>query len=59
MLTLCNNSTAIVDYCAQNTFSTNTSWLQLNKEASRFEYALDQRFKGLHCCAKGYKSIEW
>lgn len=49
----------IVDFCAQNTFSTNSSGLQLIKEASSYEYALENKFKGLHCCAKGYRSIEW
>lgn len=50
---------SIVDFCAQNIFSTNSSGLQLIKEASSYEYALENKFKGLHCCAKGYLSIEW
>jgi len=49
----------IVNFCAQNTFTTNNTWLQLNKEASSSEYAIEKGFKGLHCCAKGYRSIEW
>lgn len=59
LLFLCRGTLGVINYCAQNTFANNNTWLQLNKEATTFEYGLVQRFKGLHCCAKGYRSIEW
>lgn len=47
------------DFCAMDTFQRNTTWLQFTKELSSREYVLAQKFKSLHCCAKGYRSIEW
>lgn len=50
-----------MNYCARNTF---TDWkvksfMQFTKEKINQEYAVDGQFKALHCCAKGYRSIEW
>ncbi|VEN56486.1 unnamed protein product, partial [Callosobruchus maculatus] len=50
----------IQDYCSINTFN-NSDNLQMHfsKEATFEEFAVVGKFKGLHCCAKGYRSIEW
>ncbi|KAJ3655157.1 hypothetical protein Zmor_014294 [Zophobas morio] len=50
---------AIEDYCSSNTYSTNETHMQFTKEPSSEEFAIAGKFKGLHCCAKGYRSIEW
>lgn len=50
---------AIEDYCSMDTYATNGSYMQFTKEASVHEFAMLGKFKGLHCCAKGYRSIEW
>lgn len=49
----------IVNYCHQYTFVTNSSSLQLTREISKRDYAINDKFKSVHCCAKGYRSIEW
>jgi hypothetical protein len=49
----------IVNYCHQYTFVTNSSSLQLTREISKRDYAINEKFKSVHCCAKGYRSIEW
>lgn len=50
----------IVNYCHQYTFiTTNSSRLQLTREISKRDYAINDKFKSVHCCAKGYRSIEW
>lgn len=54
-------SLAIVDYCDvdKRNSSVITPGLQFTKELSSSEYAVGSTFKSLHCCAKGYHSIEW
>jgi hypothetical protein len=47
------------DFCVMDTFRSNSTWLQFTKELSSQEYVVEQKFKSLHCCAKGYRSIEW
>jgi hypothetical protein len=47
------------DFCVMDTFHSNSTWLQFTKELSSREYAMEQKFKSLHCCARGYRSIEW
>jgi hypothetical protein len=50
-----------INYCNNNTFveSHSTSFMQFTKETVNQEYAVQGQFKALHCCAKGYRSIEW
>lgn len=50
-----------IDHCQINQFhkSKNSTNMQLTKEAVSQEYAVKGAFKSLHCCAKGYRSIEW
>lgn len=49
------------NYCDSNLFpyAEMTSHLQFKKEFVEKEYAISRTFKSLHCCAKGYRSIEW
>lgn len=50
-----------LDHCQTHQFSVgiNSTLMQFTKEAVIDEYALIGEFKSLHCCAKGYRSIEW
>lgn len=50
-----------LDHCSLHNFhhSLNTTHLQYTKEPVNREYAILNQFKSLHCCAKGYRSIEW
>lgn len=50
-----------IDHCQENRYekSINTTYMQFTKEAVNREYAVSSQFKSLHCCAKGYRSIEW
>lgn len=50
---------AIENYCSRNTYDVNYSYMRFTKEPSSEEFALVGKFKGLHCCANGYSSIEW
>ncbi|KPJ13627.1 hypothetical protein RR48_10811 [Papilio machaon] len=45
-------------YCATDTLRTNTTWMQFTKEPVSFEYGFQDKFKSIHCCVKGYRSIE-
>lgn len=49
------------DSCQDRKFANafNTSYMQFTKETVSEEYAIEGEFKNLHCCAKGYRSIEW
>lgn len=49
------------DYCKDRKFANafNTTYMQFTKETVSEEYAIEGEFKNLHCCAKGYRSIEW
>jgi hypothetical protein len=50
-----------VDFCFENKYpeAESGSKLTFTKELSGWEYAVDSKFKSLHCCAKGYRSVEW
>ncbi|XP_044751546.1 interleukin-1 receptor accessory protein-like 1 [Coccinella septempunctata] len=49
----------IETYCLNNNYVTNGTHMQFTKEPSVEEFAILGTFKGLHCCAKNYRSIEW
>lgn len=50
-----------VNHCQSHRYyeSINSTIMQFTKEAVSQEYAVLGEFKMLHCCAKGYTSIEW
>lgn len=56
-----NHIVSLSDHCTDRRYvnSLNTSFMQFTKEIVNEEYAVETEFKGLHCCAKGYRSIEW
>lgn len=53
------------DYCLHNLYQNpvdkvfGESNMGFTKEATYNEFAVVGEFKSLHCCAKGYRSIEW
>ncbi|XP_049535455.1 fibroblast growth factor receptor 1-like [Anopheles darlingi] len=49
------------NHCSEHRYahSLHTHHLQFTKEIPDREYAVLQQFKSLHCCGKGYRSIEW
>jgi hypothetical protein len=57
LVTVSGNS----DHCKDRKFANafNTTYMQFTKETVSQEYAIEGEFKNLHCCAKGYRSIEW
>lgn len=50
-----------LSHCNDHKFANamSTSYMQFTKETVSEEYAIEGEFKSLHCCAKGYRSIEW
>ncbi|KAJ0181223.1 hypothetical protein K1T71_003308 [Dendrolimus kikuchii] len=46
-------------YCSDNIFKNNSTWMQFTKEPVPLEYGFEDKFKSIHCCVKGYRSIEW
>ncbi|XP_058822058.1 fibroblast growth factor receptor 2-like [Topomyia yanbarensis] len=49
------------DHCSEHRYnnSIDTDHMQFTKEVPDQEYGILGQFKSLHCCAKGYRSIEW
>jgi hypothetical protein len=39
--------------------SNNASGLQVTREVSKTDFVIEAKFKSIHCCARGYRSIEW
>lgn len=48
-----------IDHCNEHKFNSNATHMMFTKEKINQEYAVLGQFKSLHCCAKGYRSIEW
>lgn len=50
-----------INHCQDHRYETrnSTTYMQFTKEAVDRDYAVSNQFKSLHCCAKGYRSIEW
>lgn len=61
VLIVCDKFASAIDDCQTHQFSKsiNSTQMQFTKEAVNRDYALNGQFKSLHCCAKGYRSIEW
>lgn len=61
LLIVCDKFTAAIDDCRANQFSKsiNSTHMQFTKEIVSSEFTIDGQFKSLHCCAKGYRNIEW
>ncbi|XP_011496370.1 PREDICTED: interleukin-1 receptor accessory protein-like 1 [Ceratosolen solmsi marchali] len=47
------------DYCSMHRFENLSSGLRFTKEVVSSEYANVGSFKAIHCCLRGYRSIEW
>ena len=49
----------IKDYCSIHKYDNLPGGLSFTKEVVTMEYANVGAFKALHCCLRGYRSIEW
>lgn len=47
------------DYCSMHRFENLPGGLRFTKEVVSTEYANLLSFKAIHCCLRGYRSIEW
>ncbi|XP_034950251.1 single Ig IL-1-related receptor-like [Chelonus insularis] len=47
------------DYCSAHKFDKLPGGLRFTKEVVTTEYANVGAFKAIHCCLRGYRSIEW
>lgn len=49
------------DHCSEHRYNDSlaSDYMQFTKEVADREYGVLGQFKSLHCCAKGYRSIEW
>lgn len=61
MLFVCDNYVAGINDCQEQRFNTvgNSTQMQFTTQAVSRDYALIGQFKSLHCCARGYRSIQW
>lgn len=50
---------AAADLCSLHLIPSNTTYMQFTKEPVALEYGFQGQFKSIHCCVKGYRSIEW
>lgn len=48
-----------LEYCSVHKFDHIPGGLAFTKEVITTEYAIAGEFKAIHCCVKGYRSIEW
>ncbi|XP_046747472.1 single Ig IL-1-related receptor-like [Diprion similis] len=54
-----STDTVLMDYCSVNNFEGLPVGLGFTKEVVHVEYANLGAFKAIHCCLRGYRSIEW
>ncbi|XP_065092030.1 fibroblast growth factor receptor 4-like [Ochlerotatus camptorhynchus] len=49
------------DHCSEHRYNESlvSDYMQFTKEVAEREYGVIGQFKSMHCCAKGYRSIEW
>lgn len=59
LFVLSRTALCIEDDCSINTYNSSDGYMQFTKETTFAEFAIVGKFKGLHCCAKGYRSVEW
>lgn len=61
ILFVCDSFVAGINECQQQHFNTlsNSTQMQFTTQAVTKDYALRDQFKSLHCCARGYRSIQW
>jgi len=59
VLSTIGHGNELKDYCSIHKFDHLLGGLRFTKEVVTTEYANVGAFKALHCCLKGYRSIEW
>lgn len=60
LLTAICQGNELKDYCSMHKFDNlPPGGLRFTKEVVTTEYANIGAFKALHCCLRGYRSIEW
>ncbi|KOC62516.1 hypothetical protein WH47_04176 [Habropoda laboriosa] len=59
LLTTICRANELKDYCSMHKFDNLPGGLRFTKEVVTTEYANIGAFKALHCCLRGYRSIEW
>jgi len=47
------------EFCREFGLANATSSLQVTREVSKTDFVIEAKFKSIHCCARGYRSIEW
>jgi len=59
ILSTIGHGNELKDYCSIYKFHHPPGGLSFTKEVVTTEYANVGAFKALHCCLRGYRSIEW
>ncbi|EFN89662.1 hypothetical protein EAI_10621 [Harpegnathos saltator] len=59
ILSAIGHGNELKDYCTKYKFGNLPGGLAFTKEVVTTEYANVGAFKALHCCLRGYRSIEW